>query len=59
MAGVEVKENVSDCDIFFGIKEVPVDILIPAKTYLFFPIQKKNNPEIKNCYVRSWINKSP
>ena len=35
-AGVEVKEDMSDCDILFGIKEVPVDMLIPGKTYLFF-----------------------
>jgi len=27
-AGIEVKEDVSECDILFGIKEVPVDMLI-------------------------------
>ncbi|MCY7311100.1 MAG: alanine dehydrogenase, partial [Chitinophagaceae bacterium] len=35
-AGVEVKDDVSDCDILLGIKEVPVDQLLPGKTYLFF-----------------------
>lgn len=40
-AGVEVKEDMSDCDIFFGIKEVPVDMLLPGKTYLFFSHTKK------------------
>src|SRR5205814_6108414 len=44
MAGIEVKENVSDCDIFFGIKEVPVERLIPEKTYLFFSHTKKQQP---------------
>src|SRR3982751_3309944 len=33
-AGIEVEEDVSDCDILLGIKEVPVDQLIPNKIYL-------------------------
>lgn len=41
MAGVEVREDISDCDIFFGIKEVPVEQLISNKTYLFFSHTKK------------------
>lgn len=44
-AGVEVKEDMSDCDIFFGIKEVPVDMLLPGKTYLFFSHTKKKQPQ--------------
>lgn len=43
-AGAEVKEDLSDCDILFGIKEVPVDQLIPGKTYLFFSHTKKKQP---------------
>jgi saccharopine dehydrogenase (NAD+, L-lysine-forming) len=43
-AGVEVKEDVSDCDILLGIKEVPVDQLIAGKTYLFFSHTKKKQP---------------
>jgi alanine dehydrogenase len=35
-AGALVKEDLSQCDILLGIKEVPVDQLIPGKTYLFF-----------------------
>jgi saccharopine dehydrogenase (NAD+, L-lysine-forming) len=34
--GLLVKEDLSDCDILFGIKEVPVDELIEGKSYLFF-----------------------
>ena len=34
--GIEVAENVSDCDVFFGVKEVPVEYLIPNKKYFFF-----------------------
>ncbi|MBE2230042.1 MAG: alanine dehydrogenase [Chitinophagaceae bacterium] len=41
LAGVEIREDLSDCDILFGIKEVPVAQLIPGKTYLFFSHTKK------------------
>ena len=44
MAGIEVKDNISNCDILFGIKEVPVDELIEGKTYLFFSHTKKMQP---------------
>ncbi len=43
-AGVEVLESVENCDILIGIKEVPVDQLIPDKTYLFFSHTKKKQP---------------
>jgi saccharopine dehydrogenase (NAD+, L-lysine forming) len=36
LAGIELVEDVSDCDILLGVKEVPVDELIENKTYLFF-----------------------
>lgn len=44
MAGIEVKEDLSECDILLGIKEVPVAQLIPGKTYLFFSHTKKMQP---------------
>lgn len=34
--GVEVSESMAECDILFGIKEVPVTELISGKTYIFF-----------------------
>ena len=34
--GIAVVRDVSDCDILFGIKEVPIEKLIPNKTYFFF-----------------------
>jgi alanine dehydrogenase len=43
-AGVEVREDISDCTIFIGIKEVPMPALIPGKTYLFFSHTKKAQP---------------
>ena len=44
MQGVEVKEDVSDCDVLFGIKEVPVEMIIPGKTYIIFSHTKKLQP---------------
>jgi alanine dehydrogenase len=43
-AGVEIKDDLSSCDILMGIKEVPVGELIPGKTYLFFSHTKKKQP---------------
>ncbi len=40
-AGIEVKEDVSESDILFGIKEVSIDMLIPEKTYFFFSHTRK------------------
>lgn len=40
-AGIEVKEDLSECDVLLGIKEVPVNELIPGKVYFFFSHTKK------------------
>lgn len=34
--GFEVTNDISDCDVLIGVKEVPVDALIPNKKYFFF-----------------------
>lgn len=34
--GIAVVNNIADCDILMGIKEVPVEQLVPRKKYLFF-----------------------
>lgn len=34
--GIEVVDNLSGADILFGVKEVPIENLIPEKTYFFF-----------------------
>ena len=49
-AGVEVCEDLSDCDILLGIKEVPVPMLIPGKTYLFFSHTKKLQPHNQKLF---------
>lgn len=42
--GIEVKSDVGDCDILMGIKEVPIDLLVDNKTYLFFSHTIKKQP---------------
>lgn len=42
--GLEVTNDVSDCDVLFGVKEVPVDALIPNKKYFFFSHTIKKQP---------------
>lgn len=42
--GIEVSNDLSDCDVLFGIKEVPVDNLIPNKSYFFFSHTLKKQP---------------
>lgn len=34
--GIEIATDMSDCDVLFGVKEVPVDALIPNMKYFFF-----------------------
>ena len=34
--GIAVVDDISDCDVFFGVKEIPVEYLIPNKKYFFF-----------------------
>lgn len=54
--GVDVMEDLSHCDILLGIKEVPVDHLIPHKTYLFFSHTRKKQPA-NQALLRSVLDK--
>ncbi len=42
--GFTVTENVSEADVFLGVKEVPVSALIPSKKYFFFSHTIKEQP---------------
>jgi len=42
--GIEVANDISDCDVFFGVKEVPIENLIPNKSYFFFSHTIKKQP---------------
>ncbi|MGK7941680.1 MAG: hypothetical protein AB4062_16320 [Crocosphaera sp.] len=33
--GISVVEDISHCDLLLGVKEVPINCLMPDKTYLF------------------------
>jgi alanine dehydrogenase len=42
--GIEVATDMTECDVLFGVKEVPVDALIPNKKYFFFSHTIKFQP---------------
>jgi len=42
--GIEVVQNLNDCDVLLGVKEIPVDALIPNKKYFFFSHTIKKQP---------------
>ena len=42
--GFELSDDLSNCDVLFGVKEVPMDALIPNKKYFFFSHTIKKQP---------------
>ena len=42
--GLDVVADVSDCDVLFGVKEVPIEALVPNKSYFFFSHTIKKQP---------------
>jgi len=42
--GITITDDVSNCDVLFGVKEVPVENLIPNKSYFFFSHTIKKQP---------------
>jgi alanine dehydrogenase len=42
--GITITDDVSNCDVLFGVKEVPVESLIPNKSYFFFSHTIKKQP---------------
>ena len=42
--GFELTDDLSSCDVIFGVKEVPKDALIPNKKYFFFSHTIKKQP---------------
>jgi saccharopine dehydrogenase (NAD+, L-lysine forming) len=55
--GIELKEDMTACDVLFGIKEVPSYQLIPEKTYLFFSHTRKKQPYNQQLF-REIINRN-
>ncbi|WP_151895274.1 NAD(P)-dependent oxidoreductase [Patiriisocius marinistellae] len=50
-AGFEVKEDVSEADVMLGVKEVPVEALIPNKKYFYFSHTIKKQPYNRKLLV--------
>ncbi len=42
--GIDVVTDLSDCDVLFGVKEIPIEALIPNKKYFFFSHTIKKQP---------------
>jgi alanine dehydrogenase len=42
--GINISNDMSDCDVLFGVKEVPIEDLIPNKKYFFFSHTIKKQP---------------
>jgi len=42
--GIKVVDRMESCDVLLGVKEVPIDTLIPNKSYFFFSHTIKKQP---------------
>ncbi len=56
-AGFEVLDDVSEADIMLGVKEVPVDALIPNKKYFYFSHTIKKQPYNRKL-LKAMLNKN-
>ncbi|WP_350287732.1 NAD(P)-dependent oxidoreductase [uncultured Croceitalea sp.] len=43
-AGIEVADAMASCDVLLGVKEVPIEALVPNKKYFFFSHTIKKQP---------------
>lgn len=43
-AGIPMSEDLSDCDVIIGVKEVNIEDLIPNKKFMFFSHTIKKQP---------------
>lgn len=56
-AGVEVVEDISDCEIILGVKEVPIPMLMEGKTHFFFSHTMKKQ-EYNRDLLQAVVNKN-
>lgn len=54
--GIELSEDMNGCDMLMGIKEVPVDRLLPEKTYFIFSHTRKKQPHNRKL-MQAFIEK--
>ncbi|MGG5506900.1 MULTISPECIES: NAD(P)-dependent oxidoreductase [unclassified Myroides] len=54
---ITLSEDLTDCDVLIGVKEVPVEALIPNKTYFFFSHtikeQEYNRNILQTCLAKN------
>lgn len=43
-AGISLQEDLTDCNLLIGVKEVKIEALVPNKSYLFFAHVAKKQP---------------
>lgn len=55
--GIEVVEDLSDCDVLMGIKEVPAEKLLTEKKYFFFSHTIKKQPHNRHMLREILIKK--
>ena len=56
-AGLEVVEDISEAEVMIGVKEVPVEVLIPNKSYFFFSHTIKKQAYNRNL-LRAVLDKN-
>lgn len=55
--GINMAEDMTDREVLIGVKEVPIDMLIPNKTYFFFSHTIKEQPYNRNL-LRAILDKN-
>lgn len=55
--GFQLSEDLSTCDVLLGVKEVPIEALIPNKKYFFFSHTIKKQPYNRNL-LRAILDKN-
>ncbi|WP_299767568.1 NAD(P)-dependent oxidoreductase [uncultured Dokdonia sp.] len=55
--GFEVTQDVTDADVMLGVKEVPIDALVPNKKYFFFSHTIKKQPYNRKL-LRAMLDKN-
>ncbi len=55
--GIQIVEDVSDCDVLIGVKEVKKELLLPNKTYFYFSHTIKEQPYNRDL-LRIMLNKN-
>ena len=51
--GAIIQEDMSDCSVIFGVKQVPIDSLMSNKTFCFF----SHTIKVRTCFAERQANK--